>query len=173
LFDAVTAAIGPQNLVAEDLGAITPEVDALRRRLGFPGMRVLQFGFEGLPDNPHRPCHHGPDAVVYTGTHDNDTTLGWWKRLSDPARAWVLAELGHPDRPMPQALVAAAMSSVAGLAIVPLQDLLGLDSEARMNVPGTALGNWRWQVEASALDAGPPPWLRPLLAETGRLGNGV
>lgn len=173
LFSAVAAELGPLRLVAEDLGAITPEVEALRQRLGFPGMRVLQFGFEGLPDNPHRPCNHVPDAVAYTGTHDNDTTLGWWHSLSDPARSWVLEEIGKPDLPMPQALVAATMQSVARLAVVPMQDLLGLDSAARMNVPGTALGNWRWQVDASALDSGPPSWLRSLLADSERLASGT
>lgn len=172
LFSAVTKELGPLRLVAEDLGAITPEVEALRQRLGFPGMRVLQFGFEGLPDNPHRPCNHVPDAVAYTGTHDNDTTVGWWQALSEQARSWVLEELGSPDLPMPEALVAAAMQSVARLAVIPMQDLLCLDSVARMNVPGTAEGNWCWQLDAGVLDAGPPAWLRPLLAETGRLGKG-
>lgn len=169
LFDTVFEALGPLQLVAEDLGDVTPAVDALRRALGLPGMRVLQFGFEGDSTNPHRPENHEPDAVVYTGTHDNDTTLGWWNTLPERRRKEVLAFLDQPGKPMPQGLVNAAMASVCRLAIVPMQDLLGLGSEARMNVPGKPYGNWGWRLDRQVLENGPAPWIRSMLSSCGRL----
>ncbi|MCC5857641.1 MAG: 4-alpha-glucanotransferase [Ectothiorhodospiraceae bacterium] len=169
VFDAVFNALGPLQLVAEDLGDITPAVDQLRRTLGFPGMRVLQFGFEGDADNPHRPGNHVPESVVYTGTHDNDTTLGWWRSLSADQRREVLGFLCHPHEDMPRALVHAAMASVGRLAVVPMQDLLGLGSEARMNTPGNPRGNWGWRLETHPLNDGPEPWIRSMLASCDRL----
>ena len=130
----------------EDLGVITRDVGALRRAFGLPGMRVLQFAFDGNPRNPHLPRHHGPDSVCYTGTHDNDTTLGWWRKLPRAARLRVARETGGAPPDMPRALVELAWSSPAPLAIVPMQDLLGLGSSARMNRPGTRRGNWRWSL---------------------------
>lgn len=141
------------RLVAEDLGHITPDVLALRQDLGIPGMRVLQFAFDGDSANPYLPRHHGSDSVCYTGTHDNDTTLGWWNELPDWQREQVRQLLGTHDPVMPDALIDLAWSSPAPLAIVPMQDLLGLGSDARMNRPGIAEGNWRWQMPAGALDA--------------------
>ncbi len=169
VFDAVFHALGHLQLVAEDLGDITPAVDRLRRALGFPGMRVLQFGFEGDASNPHRPWNHVPESVVYTGTHDNDTSLGWWRGLSDHRRQEVLDTLGHPDEAMPRPLVHAAMASVGRLAVVPMQDLLGLGSDARMNTPGDPHGNWRWRLETHPADQGPDPWIRSMLECCGRL----
>ena len=132
-------------LVAEDLGVITPEVDALRRNHGLPGMKILQFAFSGGPDNPYLPFHHGKDCVVYTGTHDNDTTLGWYNSLDDGTRAHVDEYLGHSREIMPWPLIRAALSSRARLAILPMQDVLGLGTEHRMNTPGTSGGNWDWR----------------------------
>lgn len=169
LFEAVFAALGPLRLVAEDLGDITPAVDALRRALGFPGMRVLQFGFEGDEDNPHRPANHAEDSVVYTGTHDNDTTLGWWRSLTANRQRSVLRCLGDPPGTMPRALVQATMASTGRLAVVPMQDLLQLGSDARMNVPGKVNGNWRWRMSKHDLDAGPADWIRQLLDDSRRL----
>jgi len=149
---ALVETAGPGTLVAEDLGVITPEVDALRTRFGLPGMKVLQFAFDGEEDNPYLPSRHGELNVVYTGTHDNDTTLGWWSELDAKSRRQVRAHLVDPDEPMPWALVRLAMSSTARLAVVPAQDLLALGSESRMNTPGTDEGNWAWRAPAGAFD---------------------
>jgi 4-alpha-glucanotransferase len=139
-------------LVAEDLGFITPDVEALRRRFRLPGMRVLQFGFDGDPNNPHLPHMHRHHSVVYTGTHDNDTSAGWFASLDRDTRQRVQDYLGK-DAHMPQALIRAACASVAALAVVPLQDLLELGSAARLNTPGTAQGNWSWKMPQNALTA--------------------
>ncbi|MGD9599441.1 MAG: 4-alpha-glucanotransferase [Steroidobacteraceae bacterium] len=141
----------PVPFVAEDLGIITPDVDALRQQFALPGMRVLQFAFDGSPDNPYLPHRHTRDSVVYTGTHDNDTTLGWYDSLDAAARAYVDYVLRTREGDMPGALVHAALASVADLAVVPVADLLGLGTEARINVPGTVSGNWRWRLPAGAL----------------------
>ncbi len=152
--DALAPVLGKTRLVAEDLGVITDDVVALRHALGLPGMRVLQFAFDGNPGNPHLPWHHGPDSVCYTGTHDNDTTLGWWRALAPDARAEVARTLGDSNPDMPHALVEAAWSSPAPLAVVPMQDLLGLGTEARMNRPGIADGNWVWSFRWEQLPEG-------------------
>jgi 4-alpha-glucanotransferase len=139
-------------LVAEDLGVITPDVTELRERFGLPGMRVLQFGFDGHATNPHLPHNLVRNELVYTGTHDNDTTLGWYRSLDAESEARVNLYLGCTSADMPMGLVRAALASVAQLAIVPVQDLLALGSEARFNIPGTAQGNWQWRMAAGALD---------------------
>jgi 4-alpha-glucanotransferase len=149
---ALVETAGPGTLVAEDLGLITPEVDQLRTRFGLPGMKVLQFAFDGDPHNPYLPANHGEQSVVYTGTHDNDTTLGWWGELDEDTRARVRSFLIDPDEPMPWALVRLALHSTSRLAVVPAQDLLALDSEARMNTPGTPEGNWSWRASTGAFD---------------------
>jgi 4-alpha-glucanotransferase len=149
--DALVDAAGPGTLVAEDLGVITPEVEALRLDAGLPGMKVLQFAFDGSPDNPHLPAQTGEWSVVYTGTHDNDTTVGWWSVLDESTRAAVRRLLVDPDEPIQWALVRLALASRARLAVVPAQDLLGLGSEARMNTPGREAGAWAWRAEPGAL----------------------
>ena len=138
-------------LVAEDLGFITADVEALRRRFRLPGMRVLQFAFDGDPHNPHLPHMHRHNSVVYTGTHDNDTSAGWFVSLDRDAQRRVEAYLGADSRAIADALIRAACASVAALAVVPLQDLLGLGAEARLNTPGTVQGNWCWKVPPHAL----------------------
>jgi 4-alpha-glucanotransferase len=157
LFEAVTSALGPVPIVAENLGLITPAVEALRERFGYPGMSILQFAF-GTDEESHqfRP-HNFPRArVVYTGTHDNDTTVGWWRSTGaadstraaeDVARekAFALEYLGADGREMNWTLIRAALASVADTVIIPMQDILGLDSDARMNLPGRASGNWRFR----------------------------
>ena len=141
-------------LVAEDLGIITNEVRALRDRHGLPGMAVLQFAFDGSPDNPHLPRHHSTRAVVYTGTHDNDTTVGWYTKLAPETREHVRTSLGVESVLAPGTLLDAVYASRANLAIVPMQDLLGLDTEARMNTPGTTKGNWRWRLRWGDVPSG-------------------
>ncbi len=146
LLTALRAKLGEIPLVAEDLGVITDEVRALRDRFDLPGMVVLQFAFDGSPDNPHLPQHHRTNAVVYTGTHDNDTTVGWYRSLDANARGVVDGILGGSGAPaIPDALIDAAYDSRAALAVIPMQDLLALDSDSRMNTPGTVAGNWRWR----------------------------
>lgn len=133
-------------LFAEDLGTITREVHELRQQFDLPGMLVLQFGFDGRTDNPYLPANHVERAVAYTGTHDNDTTLGWYRTLDEGSREILRASIGNADA-MPAALVRSAYESPARLAVIPMQDLLGLGTEARMNVPGTDAGNWSWQFD--------------------------
>jgi 4-alpha-glucanotransferase len=146
--------LGDLPILAEDLGVITDDVVALRKGFGLPGMRVLQFAFSGEGDNPHLSHMHEHDSVVYTGTHDNDTTLGWYRSLDEETRQRVDSMLRAGPGSMPEALIREALSSVGQLAIIPAQDLLGLGSEARLNTPGTAQGNWGWRVPAGALTAG-------------------
>jgi 4-alpha-glucanotransferase len=150
LFRALEAALGPLPLVAEDLGLITPAVDALRLEMGMPGMKVIQFGFSDKGAHMHLPHRYTPGTAAYTGTHDNDTTQGWWQAASEVERRAVETYVGpvngHPVWP----LLRAISGSVAQLALVPAQDLLELGSEARMNMPSVAAGNWSWRVpEAS------------------------
>jgi 4-alpha-glucanotransferase len=143
--------LGDLPIVAEDLGLITDDVVALRKGFGLPGMRVLQFAFSGESDNPHLPHMHEHDSVVYTGTHDNDTTLGWYRSLNEETRRSVDSLLRVAPGSMPEALIRAGLGSVGQLAIIPAQDLLGLGSEARLNTPGTVLDNWLWRLPAGAL----------------------
>jgi 4-alpha-glucanotransferase len=145
--------LGDLPIVAEDLGVITDDVVALRKSFGLPGMRVLQFAFSGEGDNPHLPHMHEHDSVVYTGTHDNDTTLGWYRGLDEPTRRAVDSMLGAAPATMPDALIREALGSVGQLAVIPAQDLLCLGAEARLNTPGTVLGNWSWRLPAGALTA--------------------
>jgi len=144
--DSLQKAFPKLPLVAEDLGIITPEVTALKERYHLPGMSVLQFGFNGLPDNPHSLSEQVENSVVYTGTHDNDTSLGWWESLEDSVyKNWVLSQLPASEESMPWPLIDAAFQSVASMAIIPMQDFLSLGSEDRMNTPGTIENNWTWQ----------------------------
>jgi 4-alpha-glucanotransferase len=140
-------------LVAEDLGVITEDVLALKNGFGLPGMRVLQFGFDGEPQNVHVPHRHVRDCVVYTGTHDNDTSLGWYTSLDRDTKQRVDFYLRLTPGAMPEGLIRAALGSVGLLAIIPAQDVLGLGSEARLNTPGTSSGNWLWRLPEGALTA--------------------
>jgi 4-alpha-glucanotransferase len=147
VFRAAEAELGELPVVAEDLGVITEPVVRLRRELGYPGMAVLQFATGRDPTNPHLPRNHEEQQVVYTGTHDNDTTVGWWESLSDEDRAWTELDPSDPA----WSLIEVAWGSRAALAITPLQDVLRLGTEARMNLPGTDDGNWQWRYDAGAL----------------------
>ena len=158
LFVKLREALGGLPFFAEDLGYITPDVHALRERLGIPGMAVLQFGFGDPGAHGHLPHRFTPDKVVYTGTHDNDTIRGWWESsATEEERRHVQAYLGCFDEGVHWAMIRAALSSVASLCVIPLQDVLGLGSEARMNIPSQQNGNWRWRFRAEML--------RPELAE--------
>lgn len=157
------------RLVAENLGTITPEVEALRAQFDLPGMAVLQFAFDGDATNPHLPHNHARGDVVYTGTHDNDTTLSWFSGLPEATAQRVLDYLGRPGEAMPWPLVRAALGSVAQLTVLPVQDVLGLDGAARMNTPGTVVGNWAWRLETGQLGPALAARLRALLGLYGRL----
>ena len=160
-FEQVQKALTRLPLLAEDLGLITPAVTALRDQFQLPGMRVLQFGFNGDPDNPHLPHQYVPNSVVYTGTHDNDTTRGWYEALPAHERRHFWSYLERPQgesREPVWELIRLACSSRAGLAMFPFQDLLGLDSSARMNIPGRASDQWRWRCPDLAVDN--PAWQR-------------
>lgn len=145
LFQTLQRELGDLPVIAEDLGTITPDVVKLRQSLGFPGMRVLQFAFDGDPDNLYLPYNYERDTVVYTGTHDNDTLLGWFAGLSEEEKRRVTDYIGREDISVHWELIRLAYASVARIAIIPLQDWLGLGSEARMNQPGREEGNWQWR----------------------------
>jgi 4-alpha-glucanotransferase len=142
---AIKSALGDIPLVAEDLGIITPEVEELRDEFQLPGMKILQFAFGGGFDNPYLPSNYTPNCVAYTGTHDNDTTLGWVDKLSEGEIDKIFDYLGNPQLTLNCALIHAALGSVANLAVIPMQDILELGSEDRMNTPGTTKGNWTWR----------------------------
>jgi 4-alpha-glucanotransferase len=171
LFDAARAALGPLSLVAEDLGTITQDVSQLLQELGIPGMRVLQFAFSEN-DSPHLPHRHSENALVYTGTHDNDTTRGWAKGLSAEERGRLLDYTGGNGRDPAGDLLRLAYTSPARLAIVPLQDVFGLGSEARMNTPGLSTGNWAWRARAADFTPARAARLKRLAAVTGRVKAG-
>ena len=164
LFDAVRAELGDLPVIAEDLGVITDAVERLRDDLALPGMHVLQWAFSEDPASPHRLENHRENGVVYTGTHDNDTTAGWWSSLSAAERVSTGLDPTDPA----WSLVELAYSSVAALAIVPMQDVLGLGSEARMNTPGLERGNWSWRLEAGAADDALAARLRDAAETAGR-----
>lgn len=169
-------------LVAEDLGIITEEVVALKEQFNLPGMSVLQFGFNGLPDNPHSIHEQIEKSIAYTGTHDNSTTLGWYESLDDGAKKWVYDQVLplarealeardlHQDYlyQMPWLLIVAACQSVAERVVVPMQDILVLDEEHRMNIPGTCEGNWRWAFDWSQVNEELPEVMHKILMETER-----
>lgn len=142
---------GDLPVAAEDLGVITAEVTSLRKQFSMPGMRVLQFAFSGNPENVHLPYLYERDLVVYTGTHDNDTTLGWFRSLDPPMQRRVAFFLNVPLDAVLEGMMRTVLNSAGGLAILPAQDLLGLGSEARFNMPGTVQGNWRWRLPPGAL----------------------
>ena len=164
-FDAIREALGDLPVIAEDLGVITPEVEELRDRNGLPGMKVLQFAFAGDPDDPYLPHNYPANAVVYTGTHDNDTTAGWYAGAPENERDFVRRYLARSDDEIVWSLIRLAFSSVANTAIVPLQDVLGLGGDARMNTPGRLGGNWSWRYRPEQLEY----WHAPQLQEMARL----
>ena len=161
LFDAIRAALGKLPIIAEDLGVITPEVERLRDDNDLPGMKVLQFAFAGNADDPYLPHNYQRNTVVYTGTHDNDTTRGWYRHISEQEKDRVRRYLARSDESIALELIRLATASVADLAIFPVQDVLDLGSEARMNTPGRPEGNWSWRLTEGMIG----PWVAPLLLE--------
>lgn len=152
LFEVLKDKLGKLPIIAEDLGIITPEVEALRDKFAFPGMKIVHFAFGGDAGNPYLPFNFQRNCIAYTGTHDNDTTVGWFDKLSEGERNHVLGYLGCTSSDGIQwDLIRLVFSSVADVAIVPLQDILGLGSEARMNTPGVGEGNWEWRYRSEAL----------------------
>ena len=152
LFNTLQESVGELPIIVEDLGTITPEVNALREKFGWPGMKILQFAFDGDDSNPYLPHHHIENCVVYTGTHDNDTTLSWFEDLPPDVKDNVYQYMGNPGESMPWALIECAFRSVANWAIVPMQDLLSLGKGHRMNTPGTSEGNWQWRFQWHQVD---------------------
>jgi 4-alpha-glucanotransferase len=150
VFDAATAELGDLALIAEDLGVITPAVERLRDGLGYPGMVILQYHFDPDPHSPHNLANHREHQIVYTGTHDHDTLRGWYASLPADRRERVDAQIGSGEDPHWR-LIELAFSSRAAVAMVQTQDVLGLGSEARMNMPGTAKGSWQWRLREGAL----------------------
>lgn len=169
LFRQILDQLGSLPLVAEDLGIITPEVEALRDDFGLPGMKILQFAFGGDAGNPYLPHNHTPLCVVYTGTHDNNTTLGWYQQLGRAEKHHLREYIGCPREKMPWPLIRMAFASVARMAIVPLQDVLELDAAHRMNQPGITDGNWGWRFEWSQFSEELPGKLHELAGMYGRL----
>jgi 4-alpha-glucanotransferase len=164
-FEVVQKELGGLPFIAEDLGIITPDVSALRDRFHLPGTRVLQFAFDGHPDNPHLPENYTANTVAYTGTHDNPPTREWYEELPASQRQFLCRYLKRPEprsSDAASALMELAWASPAALAIVPLQDMLNLGPEARMNVPGRAEGNWRWRCPEEILSASEIERLRVL-----------
>jgi 4-alpha-glucanotransferase len=173
-FEAVQRELGTLPFIAEDLGIITPDVTALRDRYQLPGTRVLQFAFDGNPGNPHLPRNFPHNTVSYTGTHDNNTSRGWFEALPEDQKKNFWNYLQRPageNREAAPALMQLAWSSPAALAIAPLQDLLNLGAEARMNVPGRADGNWRWRCTETMLSDAPFAWLEDLTRTSSRLND--
>jgi len=182
LFTAIHNALGDLPIIAEDLGVITPDVEALRDGFGFPGMRILQFGFSSNPQNNDLPHNYKRHQVVYTGTHDNDTTVGWFNSIAgegstrsakqvERERKFCLKYLNSEGREIHWDFIRAVLASVANTAVVPLQDLLGLDTGARMNLPNTTQGNWSWRFKAGALTEGISDRLRELSELYGRVNK--
>ena len=170
LLQCIRQDMGAMPLVAEDLGVITPEVEALRLKFELPGMSVLQFAFDAFTDNPHKPQNVTADRVYYTGTHDNDTTRGWFASLDADQQAAVASILKVEDiEQVNAAMIRTVLDSHANLAVIPLQDLLGLGSDARMNTPGTTDGNWLWQFRWRDIPADLAFNLHKQLQQTGRL----
>lgn len=151
LFRKLTRELGELPVIAEDLGVITPDVDALRKEFGFPGMKILLFAFSGEPQDPYRPHSYPRNCVAYTGTHDNDTALGWLKRVPKEEREFCLRYLNRDGSDFSWDLIRACWASVANLVLAPMQDFLKLDNSARMNYPGNPSGNWQWRMRDSAL----------------------
>lgn len=168
LFHAIQSELGDQNYIAEDLGFLTDDVVEMVKETGYPGMKVLGFAFDGSPDNGYLPDHYEKNCVVYTGTHDNETIVGWFRNLNRKGRAFAKKYLGH--RVVPEEdFVRLALMSVANLAIIPVQDYLGLGDEARINEPSTLGDNWKWRLVPGQFDAHTAGRIRELTEISDRL----
>ena len=168
LFDAIERALGKLPIIAEDLGLITPDVIALRDSCGFPGMKILQFGFGGDGGHEFLPHNYATSTVVYTGTHDNDTVQGWWHSAPEHERIFAGTYLDAGPHDIHWAMIRAACNSVANMAVFPLQDVLGLDGAHRMNLPGTTVNNWVWRFTWEMVGSEPGRVLAKITAASGR-----
>jgi 4-alpha-glucanotransferase len=168
LFSALRDALGTLPIIAENLGVITPDVEALRRQFRFPGMQILQFAFGSDPENGALPHKFDRNTAVYTGTHDNDTTVGWWMSIGEGERQAVRDYLGTTGADISWELMRLAFASVADLAIVPLQDVLRAGTRSRMNLPGRPDGNWAWRFVQGALTEAHVAGLKKLMETYGR-----
>jgi len=162
LLQRLSQACDPLPLIAEDLGVITPSVEQLRDQFNLPGMRILQFAYDSDGKNPYLPHNHTLNSVVYTGTHDNNTTLGWYNSLSYEQQQKVQNYHAWPQEFMPWPLIKSVLASVSNLAVIPMQDLLALDENHRMNTPGTITGNWQWQFSWNQISNELPAYLASL-----------
>lgn len=171
LFAAIAAALGRLPIVAEDLGQITPGVDVLRRKHGFPGMCILQFAWHsaGASESRYLPHNHRVDTVVYTGSHDNNTTLGWWRSAPDNVKHHLREYLATDGQDISWALIRTALASVADMSICPMQDILQLGAEHRMNLPGSSQGNWTWRFNWGQVRTGHATRLHRICELSGRL----
>jgi 4-alpha-glucanotransferase len=160
LFEAIRNQLGELPIIAEDLGVITPEVEELRDSFEFPGMKILQFAFHSDEGSNYLPHNYEPNFIVYTGTHDNDTMKGWYETLEDQIKEKVLNYTDCREDQVIKKMIRLAWASVANLAIIPMQDLLELGSEGRMNIPGEAAGNWQWRFKNEQLDPASAEWLK-------------
>lgn len=169
-FRAAAESLGELPMIAEDLGMITEAVHRLRDELGFPGMRVFQFGFDNAEDDFHRPSTYHAESVAYTGTHDNDTLMGWYgnRKPADPAND-PLHDVITSESEVHWQMIHSVLRSASDIAIVPIQDYLGLDNSARMNVPGKAKGNWAWRLSQDAIDDQLADQMRRLAEACGRI----
>ncbi len=164
------AQLGRIDVIAEDLGFLTPSVLKLVKKTGYPGMKVLQFAFDSKEESVYLPHNYTQNCVVYTGTHDNDTTVSWYASLKRREKTFVRRYLHcRNGRDVPWAMIRAALSSVADMAVIPMQDYLGLDGEARMNLPSTLGGNWTWRMRADACTQKLAAEIRALAKLYGRL----
>jgi 4-alpha-glucanotransferase len=168
-FEAIKANLGNLPFIAEDLGVITPDVEKLRDRFNMPGMKILQFAFDSDASNLYLPHNHIPNSVVYTGTHDNDTTRGWFETLNPKIQKKMYNYLGLNGVDPVKDLIRTALMSVSVFAIVPMQDLLGLTTDARMNRPGVAMGNWSWRYRKEQIKEGIEQQYSKLLKLYGRV----
>jgi 4-alpha-glucanotransferase len=168
LFTTIKNELGTLPIIAEDLGVVTPEVTALRERFNFPGMKILQFAFSSDPEDIFLPHNYVKNCVVFTGTHDNDTTIGWYEKVTEREREFVRRYSRASGREINWDLITLALQSTANIAVIPLQDIIGLGSEGRMNFPGTVDGNWEWRFTREQLDSRSTERLAELTALYGR-----
>ena len=169
IFEALTRRLGPLPVIAEDLGSVTPRVEALRDRYKMPGMRILQYAFGGDPKDTNLPHNYIHNTVAYTGTHDNDTTAGWYKKAAKHERSFCRKYLPSNGRDIHKDMIRSLFSSVADTAVIPAQDLLGLPSDSRMNTPATGSNNWQWRLLDGQLADDSAFWLKDMTETYGRL----
>jgi 4-alpha-glucanotransferase len=168
LFCALREELGPLPIIAENLGVITPDVEEMRHAFQYPGMRILQFAFTADTTSEFLPHNYVQNTVAYTGTHDNETTRGWFEGLDEETRRWVLDYFGATESDVVPAMVRAVVASVADTAVVPLQDVFDLGNQARMNLPGRPGGNWQWRATADQFSDEHAEWLAKLTGLYGR-----